>query len=204
MENNFSPEESLRVIQTMIDKTKTSVVDKSFYFLLWGWLVFTGALLQYILVVYVQTPANGAAWNVMFIGFIVSIIRRRRQKPRAVKTYVDDGLANIWLSILVVQILIVFIFFRYRDWEHCYPFFVLIYSVGCFLTGRLIKFNPLIWGAVTCWAVAILMTVNDAITNMLLTAAAVLVSYIIPGYLLRREYKIRLSDQHTQLTNQTD
>ena len=192
MENNLSPEESLKVIQTMIDKTKTSVVDNSFYFLVWGWLVFTGALLQYVLCFIVHSPANGAAWNVMFIGFIVSIIHRRRQRSRPVKTYVDEGLTNIWICVLVVQMLIAFVFFRFRDWEYCYPFFVLTYSIGCFLTGRLLKFTPLIWGAATCWALVILMTYVDVGTRMLLMAAAVLFSYIIPGYMLRREYKNQL------------
>ena len=195
MENHFSPEDSLKVIQTMIDKTKTSVADNSFYFLLWGWLVFTGALLQYALCFIVHTPANGAAWNIMFIGFIVSIVRRARQGRRTVKTYVDEGLTNIWICVLVVQLLEVFVFFRYFDWEHCYPFFVLTYSIGCFLTGRLLKFTPLIWGAVTCWALVILMTFVDVGTRMLLMAAAVLFSYIIPGYLLRREYKMRIVNQ---------
>jgi hypothetical protein len=32
-EENFSPEESLLVIQSMMDKTKASLADKSFYFL---------------------------------------------------------------------------------------------------------------------------------------------------------------------------
>ena len=198
MENNsenFSPEDSLKVIQTMIDKTKTSVVDNSFYFLVWGWLVFTGALLQYILVVYVKTPANGAAWNVMFLGFIISIIRRVKNKPPRVKTYIDDGLANIWLCIFVVQILIVIIFLRRGDWQNCYPIFLLLYSVGCYLTGRLLKFSPLVWGAAACWAVVILMTFVNVETNMLLTSGAVLLSYIIPGYLLRGEYKKQLQNQ---------
>src|SRR5579859_5076761 len=192
MENsteNFSPEDSLRVIQTMIDKTRTSVADNSFTFLLWGWLVFTGALLQYILYVIVKSPLHGAAWNVMFIGLVVSIVRRVKHKPRIVKTYVDDGLSSIWICMVVVQFLIVMIFLRRGGWENCYTFFILLYSIGCFLTGRLLKFTPLIWGAVTCWAVAILTTFVGIETNMLLMAAATLLSYIVPGYLLRSDYK---------------
>jgi hypothetical protein len=192
MENNFSPEESLRVIQSMIDKTRTSVADNSFYFLLWGWLVFIAALLQYILVVFVRTPLNGMAWNLMFIGFIVSIIRGAKKEQRRVRTYIDEGLGNIWICIVVLQILIVFIFFKRGDWENSYVFFVLSYSTGCFLTGRLLKFAPLVWGAFTSWAIVILMIFADAPANMLLTSAAVLVSYIIPGYLLRRNYKLQL------------
>ncbi|HTR29497.1 MAG TPA: hypothetical protein VMH27_09510 [Puia sp.] len=188
----LTPEESLLVIRSMIEKTKTSVADNSFYFLLWGWLVFIAALLQYILVVYVRTPLNGMAWNLMFIGFIVSIIRGARARPKRVRTYVDEGLRHIWECVVILQIVIVLIYFKRGDWEHCYVFFILSYSIGCFLTGRLLRFAPLVWGAFACWAIAVLMTYTDTPTNMLLTAAAVLASYIVPGYLLRAQYKHQL------------
>jgi hypothetical protein len=196
MENNtdnvsehFSPEESLQVIQSMIDQAKNSVADKSFYFLLWGWLVLIGALLQYTLKVIVRTDAHPAAWNIMFIGVIVSIFHRVKQRKRQVKTYVDEGLGNIWTCLGVIQGLIVFIFARRGGWENCYTIFILLYSTGCFLTGRLLKFPPLIWGAMGCWALAILTTFVNYDMNILLMAAAILISYIIPGYLLRREHK---------------
>ena len=192
---NLTPEESLQVIRSMIEKTKTAVADNSFYFLLWGWLVFAAALLQYVLVVFVRTPMDGMAWNLMFVGFIVTIIRGARKQPRRVKTYVDEGLRHIWECVLILQIVIALIYFKRGDWEHCYPFFILSYSIGCFLTGRLIRFAPLGWGAVACWAIAILMTYTDTPTNMLLTSVAVLVSYIIPGYLLRAQYKHQLLKQ---------
>src|SRR5580698_717548 len=185
----LTPEESLQVIQTMIEKAKTTVADNSFYFLLWGWLVFAAALLQYILVVFVKTPLNGMAWNLMFIGFIVSSIRGARKQQRRVMTYIDEGLRHIWECILILQIVIVLIYFKRGDWEHCYVFFILSYSIGCFLTGRLLRFAPLVWGAFASWAIAILMTYTDTPTNMLLTSAAVLVSYIIQGYQLRAKYK---------------
>ncbi len=188
----LTPEESLQVIRSMIEKAKTTVADNSFYFLLWGWLVFAAALLQYMLVVVVRTPLNGMAWNLMFIGFIVSAIRGAKKQQRMVKTYIDEGLRHIWECVVILQIVIVLIYFKRGDWEHCYVFFILSYSTGCFLTGRLLMFPPLIWGAFASWAIAILMTYTDTPTNMLLTSAAVLVSYIIPGYLLRAQYKHQL------------
>jgi hypothetical protein len=190
---SFTPEESLRVIRTMIEKTKTTVADKSFYFLLWGWLVFIGAVGQYVLAVIVRTDMNPIVWSIMIVGVIASPIYGIRQKKTStVKTYVDDGLRNIWTAIGVVQTLIVFIFMRRGDWEHCYTIFILTYSIGCFLNGRLLRFAPLIRGAVFCWVLAVLTTFVDVGTNMLLLAAAVLGSYIIPGYLLRAEYKHQL------------
>jgi hypothetical protein len=192
---NFSPEDSLRVIQTMIDKTRTSVADNSFYFLLRGWLVLTGSLLQYILFVIVRTPLHGAAWNVMFLGFIISIIRRVKAGPSPVKTYIDEGLASIWLCLAIVQALVVFVFFRFGGWDYCYTAFILLYSIGSFLTGRLLQFPPLVWGAAACWAMAVTTTFVDTPAKMLIMAGAILVSYIIPGYLLRSEYRRQLVKQ---------
>src|ERR1700730_13077803 len=130
---SFTPEESLRVIQSMIDQVKSTVADKSFLFLLWGWLVFIGAIGQYILKVIVRTDLHPVVWNIMFIGFIVTGVYVSRQRTRLVRMYVDDGLRNIWMVIGIVQTLVVFIFMRRGDWEHCYTIFILTYSIGCYL-----------------------------------------------------------------------
>jgi hypothetical protein len=105
---------------------------------------------------------------------------------------VDEGLWNIWSAVGIAQGLIVFIFFRRNDWEHCYTIFILTYSIGCYLTGRLLRFRPLVWGAVLCWVLSIVTTFVGYETNILLLAAAILGSYIIPGYLLRANYKHQL------------
>lgn len=191
MDNNkeeFSPEESLRVIQTMIDKTKNSVADKSFYFLLWGWLVFFGAMIQFILKVVVQTPLHYIAWNIMILGVIVSIFRGVRERGKKVKTYVDASLRNIWICLSVTWAVLIFIFMRKGGWENCYTIFILMYSVGCYLTGKTLQFPPLVWGAIICWGLAIVSTFVSYDVNIVILALAILVSYIIPGYLMRREY----------------
>lgn len=189
----LTPEESLQVITSMIEKAKTTVADNSFYFLLWGWLVLIGAIGQYVLKVIVKTERHPEIWYIMFIGVVASVIYRRRERRiRRVKTYVNEGLRNIWTVVGIAQVLIIFIFSRQGDWEHCYTIFILTYSIGCYLTGRLLRFNPLVWGAALCWVLAILTTYSDFDTNILLLAAAILGSYIIPGYLLRKQYQHQL------------
>jgi len=180
----------------MIDRAKNSVVDKSFYFLLWGWLVFIGCILQFTLKVIVQTDLHPVAWNIMYIGFIVSFwYGRRERKRKIVKTYVDETLQNTWITVGISQTLVVFIFLRRGGWENCYTIFILLYSIGCFITGRTLKFPPLVWGAIICWGLAILSTFTTYDTNILICAAAILVSYIIPGYLLRSQYRKTIKSQ---------
>jgi hypothetical protein len=39
-QENFSPQQSIDLIQNMISKTKNTVADSSVFFLWWGWVVF--------------------------------------------------------------------------------------------------------------------------------------------------------------------
>ena len=70
MENNqeFSAEQSLQVIQSMIQKAKQDVVKNSFYFLLWGWLVFITALLNFVLMKFTDIKQPYIVWNIMWFG----------------------------------------------------------------------------------------------------------------------------------------
>ena len=87
MENeNFSPQESLFVIKSMIDKTKEELSGNSIYFLMWGWLVFIGCLLQYFLLVIIKTPYHYLAWLIIIVGIVVSITYTiKYSKKRKVK-----------------------------------------------------------------------------------------------------------------------
>src|SRR5882724_8412128 len=99
-EESLSPQDSLQLIQSMIDKAKDTVADDSFYFLLWGWLVFAASIIQYILKVIVQTPYHYLAWTLMFAGIIGSALYGAKQdKKRKVKTYVEEVLDYLWLGI---------------------------------------------------------------------------------------------------------
>jgi len=129
-----------------------------------------------------------AAWYIMFVGLIVSVIRGVRERGKKVRTYVDESLHNIWICLSVTWVLVVFIFIRKGGWENCYTIFILMYSVGCYLTGKTLKFRPMVWGAMTCWGLAIVSTFVNYDANIVILALAILVSYIIPGYLMRREY----------------
>jgi len=192
LEENFSPEESLLVIQSMIDKTKASVADRSFYFLLWGWLVFIASIGQFVIKVIFESNWHPIVWSVNIFGFIISIYHGVKEgKKRRVKNYVDDSLHYIWIAILIVYILFIVAFARI-GWQNCFTFYMMLYGIGSYVTGRLLKFSPLVWGAVASWVLSLVSTFTSFDINILLCSAAILVSYIIPGYLLRKKYKEQL------------
>ncbi len=188
-DEKFSPGESLKLIQSMIDKAKDTVADDSFYFLLWGWLVFAASVSQYILKVIFHSPHHYYVWLLMIVGFVLSIYYGfKGHRTRKVKTYVEELMSYLWISISFTYILFAFIFSS-TGWDNCSPFFMSLYAIGTYITGRALKFSPLVWGSVGSWILAAASTFVAPDTKILLGAVAIAISYIVPGHLLRMKYK---------------
>jgi hypothetical protein len=176
---NLSPQQSLDLIQSMINKTKNAAADSSIFFLLWGWVVFIACLLQYILKIIWHSQFHYYAWFVIVIGIAGSVyLGIKRDKTTLVKTYISESVEQLWISIGIT--------FGYGN---SFTFYILLYGIGCFVTGRLIKFSPLVWGGIGAWLLAVFSAYLDYDTNILVTAVSILISYIIPGYLLRMKFK---------------
>ena len=186
---DLSPRDSLDLIQTMINKTKHTVADSSVFFLLWGWVVFFACILQYFLKNILHYGHHYYAWLLIIIGIAGSVyLGIQREKTTTVKTYIGEGIEYLWISIGITYFALSFIFAKI-GYENSFTFYMLLYGIGCFVTGRLLKFPPLVWGGIGAWLLAVLSAFLNYDTNILITAASILVSYIIPGYLLRMKYK---------------
>ncbi len=188
-ENDFSPEESIQLIRSMIEKTKHSISDKSHYFLLWGWAVFIGSLLQYYLKVIIDYPKHYYAWYITPVALLIFIFFLvRDNKKEKVKTFIDDASRYLWTGIGFSFMALGFIFSK-MGWQYCYPIYILLYGIGTYVSGALIKFKPLLIGGVFCFPLAVIAAYVAYDIQIIILAFAVLVSYIIPGYLLRMRYQ---------------
>src|SRR5262249_20862092 len=146
------------LIQSMIDKAKNTAANDSFYFLLWGWLIFAASIIQFVLKVIVQWPYHYMAWTLMFLGIIFSLFHGYNEgKKRKVKTYIEEVIDYLWIGIFFSFLLLAFIFARF-GWENCYSFYMMMYAIGSFVTGKALKFSPLVWGAVGSWILSIVST----------------------------------------------
>src|SRR4051794_25044026 len=77
---DFSPQESLQLIKSMIDTTKASIGDKSHFFLIWGYATMIGCVIQYYLMVVVQYPRHYYAWFVTPVALLIHVIFLRKDK----------------------------------------------------------------------------------------------------------------------------
>jgi hypothetical protein len=184
-DKNFSPQESLRLIQSMIDKTKEDISKNSFNFLLWGWLAFLAILGQYVLKVVFEYRHHYIVWLATFAGLGISIVYNRKKHRGRARTYIGESMAYLWTGLGISFFILSYLFANIEGgWLFCYPFFILLYGLGTFVSGRILKFRPLIIGGIINWILAMISVKFDFDNQMLFGAAALLTSYIIPGHLL--------------------
>ncbi len=186
MEEQFSPQESLQLIQSMISKTKGNLGRNRFYFLLWGWYVFLAIITQFVLKVVLHYERHYLVWWGVVPAVIITIVYTSRQnKRRGVRTYIGESMASLWTGIgISFFVLSVIISSMHNGWLFSYPFFILLYGLGTFVSGRILKFTPLIVGGMINWVLACIAAYVHYDYQMLLAATAILISYIIPGHLL--------------------
>jgi hypothetical protein len=192
MEKEMSPQESLSIIQSMIDKTKHSLSDGSHYFLLWGYAVFIGCCIQYTLLV-IGYERHYYAWSVTLVAIVVhNIFIFRDSKKQRVVTYIETANGHLWMGIGIAFGVMSLLFIKI-GWQYCFPFYILFYALGSFITGHLIKFKPLVVGGIACYILSALAVFTSYPTQILITAISVLISYIIPGHLLRSQYRKQIA-----------
>lgn len=191
MDNQLNEKQSLEIIHNMIHQAKKKFSNQSFYYLLWGWLVFTASLSQYFLMRFTDYENHFIAWPfLMGFGLIATIIYTIKfQKKKPVKNYLDEAMGYFWGAFLISLFIILFFMTRVNP-NIIYPVIIIMYGWATFASGGFLKFKPLIFGGISCWIMAIIGFLSeDFPTQLLLIAGAILASYIIPGHLLARREK---------------
>lgn len=189
-EDTFSPEQSLQLIQSMISKTRQNLTDNSIYFLVWGWLTFSACAGQFILKHIFGYEKHYLVWLVVFIGIGFSIYQGRKQaRTIKAKTYIDENMSYLWAGMAVCFFVLGMILTRLGWDTSIFPFYIMLYGLGTFVSGNFLKFRPFVIGGIVAWALAVASTFASYDYQMLFGASAILISYIIPAYMLKHREK---------------
>ena len=178
--------EQIAYIEEMIASAKGNLAEGSSYYLLWGWLVFLAATINYVLLKFTDFENHWVAWPVlMSLGGIISIIMSfKKSKERKVLTKIDKVLIHLW-SGFGITLMVCLIGMIAVGEKGIYPVFMALYGLGTFVSGSIVGFKPLKIGAVAAWVCASIAFFQvDYSNHLILLAAAILFSYIIPGHLL--------------------
>jgi hypothetical protein len=187
--DDLTPQQSLDLIQSMIIKTRANLGENRFYFLLWGWVTFFSTITQFLLKVVFLYRHHYIVWLLVIPTAIITVVfSARQQKKLSVKTYVGESMSILWTGIGISFFILSLIISNLKGgWLYGYPFFILFYGLGTFVSGRILQFPPLVIGGIFNWMLAIVSVYVHFDYQLLLAAAAILTSYIIPGYLLKSQ-----------------
>ena len=184
-------EESLKIIQQMIEVAKDEQNDRGDGWLIWGWILFSVSVLSAIFMKTGLGQYIGTAWTaalvvglaIYFLGHLVV-----KKKKELSKTYVKDILDRIGTGFFISLFVLVAASFLTNSIS-AFGYYYVLYAFWMFIYGSVLKFRPLIYGAVINWIAAIsIFMIKDFFFIMVISAVAILLGYIIPGYLLRADY----------------
>jgi hypothetical protein len=186
-ERDINPTESLNIIQSMVSKTQRQYSDDSFYYIMWGWLAL-GAALGHFILLKMNIEQAPVVWFLMPVGGIVSMIYGAKQsKKEKIKTYVSTYMGYLWGAMGIAMAVTLSMMFKLGV-ENTYPILILIYGIGTFVSGGLLSFRPLIIGGIICFLLSVGAFFVSFQIQLLFIAGAMLVSYIIPGHLLKAKF----------------
>lgn len=192
-ESSFTQVESLELIQSMINKAKNRFTENGHLYLLWGWLVLICSVTQFVLLHFVHYPRHYMVWiSTWALVIYQTIYIYRREKKAKVQTYTNDIIGYVWITFVIMMVLFAFLFGQVMGQEYykfINPGFLALYGMPTFLSGTILRFKPLRIGGICCWALSCIAPFVPYDYQLLLLALAVVIAWIVPGYILQAKYK---------------
>lgn len=188
MENDekiLTGEESLKIISEMINKTKVNIRQSSFHLLFWGWLIAACSLSEYLLFKLTDFATPWYVWFLVIPGVFVSMIYGFvKGRKETVYTYATSLYVWNWMGFLLASI-VLFIILK-DNLQSVGPFILLLAGYPTFVSGLILKFRPLMIGGVVFWLLTLVARFAGPDISMLAMPVAIIIGYLIPGYLLKR------------------
>jgi hypothetical protein len=188
METNLTEQQSIKIIHEMIATSKNKIKDNSFFYLLWGWLVLVASLSHYLLLKMGYYDYAYLPWPILMLGGMVAsiIVGYRIGKKAKVISYFDKMMIYLWYGFFfTLMVIIVMAAFQKIPWVTTNALIISLYGLGTFVSGGVLRFRPLIFGGISCWIISIIAFFVAPQNVLLLTALSIIISYLIPGYILK-------------------
>lgn len=182
------PEDSLDIIASMMSQTRRNVLrDSSTPFLVWGWSTFAVGLATYSAISLTGDHRSYLIWFFLPIIGIGIMLLKRGKGVKENRTVLDYPLNSIWRMLTVV--LVCFSVSSFLISFNVLFFILLILSIGCYVTGAIIKYPLLRWASMTGFAVGTSLLFIPNPKQILLFIVAIAGMMIIPGYKMKQDMK---------------
>jgi hypothetical protein len=188
MEENFSEQESLKLINEMIAKAKKSYVTKGTASIVWGVLIIVCSLFTWAKVQY-NFNIGFDIWWLLFLAVIPQIffsIKERKNKNFV--AHDEQTMTYVWAAFGICIFILSFYNGKFGNGNST-TLFMMLYGIPTFITGGVFKFRPMILGGLICWVLSVTSIFTALATDMLFMAACGLFAWLIPGIILWNKHQ---------------
>jgi hypothetical protein len=207
-DKQLTENESLLLIQQMIDTAKHEQKDDGKGWIIWGWLIFLSSIFTFFNMQY-NWASTFFFWNLFglfsLLILLYQVIRYLFIKKRIrVKTYTQDLFDKLNTGFFISLMLIILSMnLGHPNFgvppQKGFALLLGLYGFWILIYGAVLNFKPSIIGAYVVWAFAFAsLFVTSFQWTMLLHAAAVLCGYIIPGHIANAEFNKLHKEARTQ------
>jgi hypothetical protein len=208
-EKPLTEQESLMIIQQMINRAKSDFVDTGIGPMLWGAVITFCSLVQFCIIHFKWTMPFDI-WLLALFAIIPQIfISIRERRERKAKGWDDDVMGYVWLCFGIGVFVINFInnvaadafnpiVSDYRDitgksdipnfWSYGSAYLLFVFGYPTIVTGAARKFRLLTIGGIVCWVSAIISAFTITKFDFLLMAISAALAWLVPGIILRKKY----------------
>ena len=189
-ETPMTEKESMELITSMINKAKNNFSERGLLYIVWGWVILFCCAVNFGGIYFFNYSKSYLVWIVVDVVLIFQIIYlRRKKKSGGTRTYTSEINSFVWIVFFICMVLMVFICNAFKKYEMINPMVLVLYGMPTFLSGTIMKFKPLVIGAICCWVLALISPFINIEYQILLIAAAIIAAWLIPGYLLKQKFK---------------
>jgi len=204
METKLTEQESLAIINEMIDRVRNNVQKGSANNLIYnGYAVAFIAILNFILLYLLPEHERNwsfSVWWLMIPSFFVSrYIQSRVDRSAIVKTQIDGIITMLWsgyaISIAALLSILFSLAFIFHTWHYfvvIVPLIMIMTALTEFGMARACRFKPFFWGAISFWIGAFcciftcLLGNNSLQFQFLIMALCMILGFVIPGHRLNK------------------
>ncbi len=181
----LSPEKSLELITKVIEEAKERVEENGLIYVLWGVLIATASIGQFILLKMEYYSVNWYPYLLMPIGAIVTAFYSRNERP---KNAIGKMMTVAWV-ILSLNIMILGFAFGYVLKTNLIPVILMLLSLGIQISGVSVKSKLLIFSGIFINISALICFWVEWLYQPLVMGIVSIFAILIPGIILMLQYK---------------
>ena len=189
-EKHLSEQESLQIIQQMIQTAKQEQKDDGKGWITWGWLLFAASISTFLNLQF-HWYSTWIFWNVFggitLLFMLYAVIRGYViRTTKRVRTYTKDLFEKLNIGFFIFLMIIILSINLGVGPVKGFALLIALYGFWILIYGAALSFKPSIIAAFITWGFALaglFVPETDFKTIMLLHGVAVLCGYIIPGHI---------------------